>query len=602
MPKLIASLGSDLFLVPDLCNVYLLRDGAEAVCIDFGSGSVLEHFSALGIERLHSVLLTHHHRDQSEGLPQALRVGADIWVPHTEQDLFARVDAHWQARELYNSYNNREDRFSLLEPVSIAGTLKDYGRYTFGTYTFEVLPTPGHTPGSVTLLTDIDGLRVAFTGDLIAAPGKLWSLAATQWSYNGAEGVAASVASLLELKSHAPDLLLPSHGPPIPDPATAIDLLIERLLALLRARGENPNLLNWYERPFERLTPHLLWNRTSFAYSYVLLSESGKALLIDCGYDFMTGLAAGSDRAARRPTLYTLRQLKRDFGVTEANVALPTHYHDDHVAGLNLLREAEGTEVWAGENFAGILEHPERHNLPCLWYDDIPVDRVLPLGEALAWEEYTFTLYAQPGHTTYAVAIALTVDGQRVLAIGDQYAGGAEAQWNYVYNNGFTLTDYRESAALYRRVNPDLILSGHWEPYWVEPDYFDRLDERGKAIETLHRALELPRPWENPSWQPLYRLVPYQLQIERGVTFGLEVTVLNPLNEAEGVSVKLRLPRGWQAEPAEAARAMTGKAETLFSFTVDPQGDVGRRFRIGTEVYLGARRLEPRSEMLVTIL
>ncbi len=594
-------LSEHLFAFADLCHVYLLRDEGQAVLIDFGAGEVLGHFLELGVERLHSVLMTHHHRDQGEGLHMVKGTGGELWVPHTEQDLFSRVDAHWQARELYNSYNNRQDRFSLLGPVQITGTLKDYGCYTFGSYTFEVLPTPGHTPGSLTLLTEIDGRRVAFTGDLIAAPGQVWSLASTQWSYNGAEGVAASVASLLELKARKLDLLLPSHGPPITDPETAIDLLIERLWALLRARGENPNLLNWYEKPFETLTPHLLWNRTSEAYSYVLLAQSGKALLIDYGYDFMTGFAAGSDRASRRPTLYTLRQLKRDYGVTKVDVVLPTHYHDDHVAGLNLLRDVEGAEIWAGENFVAILEHPEDYNLPCLWYDLVPVDRVVPLGEALSWEEYTLTLYPQPGHTTYAVAIALEVDGKHVLAIGDQYAGGAEAQWNYVYNNGFALGDYSESAALYRQLQPDLILSGHWEPYWTEPSYFDQLDERAEVIATLHRDLEFPRDWDTPSWQPLYRLKPYQIEIRRGETFGLEVTVFNPMSEAVEVTVRLQLPYGWQAKPEEIGRTVAGKTEEFFVFTVDPPGDVGWRFRVGAEVYLGSGRLEPQGEMLVIL-
>ena len=43
---------------------------------------------------------------------------------------------------------------------------------------------------------------------------------------------------------------------------------------------------------------------------------------------------------------------------------MPTHYHDDHVAGINLLREVEGTEVWAPENVAPMLEEPRRYDLP----------------------------------------------------------------------------------------------------------------------------------------------------------------------------------------------------------------------------------------------
>src|SRR5690606_13431397 len=207
---------------------------------------------------------------------------------------------------------------------------------------FYVLPTPGHTTGSLSLLAEIDGRRTAFTGDLIAAPGKVWSLAATQWSYNGAEGVAASVPSLADLKAGGPGVLLPSHGLPIVSPTPAIDLLVERLGELLRQRGQNPRLFELMERPYVPLTPHLLRNRTSNANSHVLLSRSGKALIFDFGYDFVTGIAAGADRASRRPWLYTLRALKRDFGVSRIDAVVPTHYHDDHVAGFNLLREAEG--------------------------------------------------------------------------------------------------------------------------------------------------------------------------------------------------------------------------------------------------------------------
>ncbi len=147
----------------------------------------------------------------------------------------------------------------------------------------------------------------------------------------------------------------------------------------------------------------------------MLLSESGKALVIDYGYDFGIGCsAAGYDRSARRPWLYNIESLKKQFGVTKTDVALSTLYHDDHVAGFNLLREVEGTQVWAAENFSDLLEHPDRYDLPCLWYDPIPVERSLPLGIPFSWEEHEFTLFEQGGHTLYAVAISFEVDDKRV--------------------------------------------------------------------------------------------------------------------------------------------------------------------------------------------
>lgn len=592
----------NLFCFQDTCSVYILRNGREAVLIDFGSGDVLDHLQDIGIERVTDVLMTHHHRDQGQGLARALETGIRIRVPHMEQDLFHSVNNHWQAREIYNNYNVRQDRFSLLESVNVTGTLRDYAVYSFGSITLKVIPTPGHTVGSVTFLTEMEGRRIALTGDLICAPGKVWSMSATQWTYNGAEGVAASILSLLDLKDRLPDLVLPSHGDPIGDPATAIDLLVERFRQLLRLRNQYPHLLEWREHPYERITPHLLRNRTCFANSYVLLSDSGKALMIDYGYDFMTGLAAGPDRSSRRPWLYTIDALKRDFGVEKIEVVMPTHYHDDHVAGFNLLREVEGAQIWAAENFADLLQRPSRYDLPCLWYDPIPVDRQLPLGKPVKWEEYEFTLYEQPGHTLYAAAIAFEADGKRVLAIGDQQ-GNDGFLWNYVYKNRFRTADYKQSAELYRYLRPDLILSGHWEPLWVEPSYLESLKERGELLESLHREL-LPLDSLDMDAEGFCAWIrPYQLEVRSGDKAILEVEVANPLNQEEEIRVRLLLSSGWRTEEAEKRIRLAPHASGTVTFEVSvPNGAATRRARVAADITAGSRRLGQQAEALITVI
>lgn len=589
-------------LFPDTCNVYVIRSGDEVVLVDFGSGAVLDALSTQGI-RVTDVLLTHHHRDQAQGLARAAESGARIWVPHTEQDLFHSVAAHWQAREVFNNYNTREDRFSLLTPVPIAGTLCDYATYTFGGHTFTVIPTPGHTPGSITLLVELGGQRVAFTGDLIAAPGKVWSLAATQWTYNGAEGVAASVASLLDLKARYPDVLCPAHGKPMTDPPTAIDLLVERLWRLLRARDQNPRLFLLREQPYVQLTPHLLWNRTSVANSYVLLADCGKALLVDFGYDFVTGLPAGSDRASRRPWLYTLPALKQQFGVTKIDVAIPTHYHDDHVAGCTLLRDVEGTSVWAAETFAGILERPADYDLPCLWYDPIPVDRHLPLAQPIPWEEYTLTLYPLPGHTRYAVAVAIEVDGKRALATGDQFQGDAGLEWNYVYQNRFAIDDYRAAAALYRQLAPDLLLSGHWTPQWTTPDYFDQVAARGELLAHLHREL---LPLDDVDFGDsgfLARIMPYQASVEGGVAATFTVEVRNPLPQAAPISVRPIVPPGWRVAEPKIMLKLAAHATATAEFHITPPTTIAtRRACIAVDITVNDRPFGQQAEALVTVM
>ena len=91
--------------------------------------------------------------------------------------------------------------------------------------------------------------------------------------------------------------------------------------------------------------------------------------------------------------------MKRTYGIDRVDLAIPTHYHDDHVAGFNLLRDVEGTKIWAAENFSRILNEPKRYDLPCLWYDPIPVQRTLTFEQPIEWNEYEFRVHELPGHT-----------------------------------------------------------------------------------------------------------------------------------------------------------------------------------------------------------
>jgi glyoxylase-like metal-dependent hydrolase (beta-lactamase superfamily II) len=592
-----------LFRCVDTCNVYAVIQGEQAVLIDCGDGSILDRLAALGVKQISDVLMTHHHRDQGQGLIRLIQAGAHLWVPQAEQDLFQDVEAHWQARSLANHYNLRQDRFSLLEPVPVFGMLHDYQTYHFGELDFIAVPTPGHTPGSISLMLEIDGVRVAFTGDLIAGPGKVWSLAAMQWSYAGSEGAAASIASLLDVKEKRAHYLLPSHGEPICEPVPAIDLLVERLRRLLEYNRQNPRLFDWLEKPYTPVTQHLLLNRTSDSNSYVLLSQSGKALLIDFGYDFMTGWAPGEDRASRRPWLRSLHALKRDFGVCKIDVAIPTHYHDDHVAGFNLLREVEETQVWAPENFKSILEHPARYDLPCLWYDSIPVDRALPLEEPFVWEEYELYAYPLPGHTRYAACIAFTVDGVRALATGDQYQDGDGRRWNYIYQNRFEAGDYRLSAALYARLSPDLILPGHWEPLWVKPAYLEWLKEQGDLLEAIHQEL-LPVPVAGFGAEGYgARIQPYQSAVYGGERVELELEIRNPFPQTEEAVARLVAPAGWEVEEEEVRlRLPGGAAGTVKVLVTPPAGLVARRARVAADLTVGSQRFGQQAEALINVL
>jgi glyoxylase-like metal-dependent hydrolase (beta-lactamase superfamily II) len=587
----------------DTCNVYVLRSGRDAVLIDFGDGAVLGELEALGVDHVTDVLVTHHHRDQLQGLRRGADAGARIWVPPVERDLIENVDRHWLERPIDNDYDLLQDRFSLLEQVPVAGTVDEYRTRRFGGFDVYTLPTPGHTVGSVTYLVDVDGRRLAFTGDLIYGEGKVWSLAATQWTYSEVEGQRATYLSLGVVREHEPELLLPSHGAPMPDPDRAIELTQRRLEQLMRMRGGPPwDLVMRLRDPWEEVTPHLLRNRTAMANSYALVSETGAALVLDFGYDLWTGNPMTATRAARRPLLNSILALRRDGRAERVEVVLPTHYHDDHVAGINLLRDVEGTEAWAPENFAGILEEPARYDLPCLWYDPIHVDRRLPLEEPFGWHEYELTAYPLPGHTLYAAAVAFEVDGRRILATGDQQANEADGPiLNYQYRNRFRYDDYVRSAELYRELQPDLIVSGHWPVREADDAWLDRLLADGRRLAELHREL-LPVDEVDLGGEGFpARIEPYRSTVRPGESIRLEVSVRNPCDRSETLTVRLVVPDGWSAAPEVDKVDVDEHGEAVVAFTVSPVEAPVVRARVAADVTVGDVRFGQQAEALVTV-
>ena len=600
-----ATVSASVSVVRDTCNVYVLRTGGDAVLVDFGSGAVLDRLDELGIERVTDVLVTHHHRDQVQGLARAAAAGIRIWVPPVEAELIAGISRRWETRQLDNDYDVRQDRYSLLDDVAVTGTVDEYRTRRYGGIEAYTLPTPGHTVGSVTYLVEADGRRLAFSGDLLYGEGKVWSLAATQWTYSGVEGLAATVLSAAALLRHEPDTLLPSHGEAIDDPAAAVALLRPRLQELLDLRrGEPWNLERWLREPWVPVTPHLLRNRTSFGASYALLSESGAALLVDWGYDDATGLAWGTERTTRRPLLTSIAALRRDHGVDRVEVVVPTHYHDDHVAGINLLRDVEGTQAWAPENFAHVLEEPRHYDLPCLWFEPIPVDRRLPLGEPFTWREYELTAYPLPGHTLYAAAILVEVDGRRVLATGDQQAlaGGPDGPdvLNYQYRNGFRLDDFVDSARLYRSLAPDLIVSGNWLPREITPGYLDRLLADGERLAELHREL---LPLEDVDFGAGgfgARIAPYRSAVAPGGTVVLEVSVRNPFGREATAAVALVVPEGWPAPPAQEVE-LGARAEARLRFELAAGPDPARRARVAADLTVDGTPFGQQAEALVDV-
>lgn len=176
-------------------NVHVLADprSREAIAIDTATPSLAWISGALA-ERdwtLKLIVSTHGHWDHvGDNAAVAAHTGASIAV-HPE-------DAHrlTDPRPLYAPFE--------IVPSVPAVDLAEGGEIRFGEIRLRVLHTPGHTEGSVCLLSADDGLL--FSGDTLFPGG--WGR--VDFPGGSAEAMAASIARLAELEDHL--AVLPGHG------------------------------------------------------------------------------------------------------------------------------------------------------------------------------------------------------------------------------------------------------------------------------------------------------------------------------------------------------------------------------------------------------
>jgi glyoxylase-like metal-dependent hydrolase (beta-lactamase superfamily II) len=228
-------LSEHVFVFEDTCNVLLVSSGEAGLLIDAGSGAVARHVADAGVTSLEWVLHTHHHRDQCWGTPRIVaEYGAQVAVPEHERYLFESAREHWRTKRIFDNYNDHNTFFAPGQDIPVDAVLEDYEEFRWRGITFFVLPAKGHTLGSSTLLADIDGRRIAFTGDLLSTGGHLYQLHAMEYGYGDMNGVLFTLQSLQALRRRQPGLILPSHGASVEAVADDVENLEKRLLEIAR--------------------------------------------------------------------------------------------------------------------------------------------------------------------------------------------------------------------------------------------------------------------------------------------------------------------------------------------------------------------------------
>lgn len=608
----------DVLLWEDSCNVYAVIGPEGTLIVDAGTGQWLDGIGELPQPPV-ALVCTHFFRDHSAGAVRAAGAGIPVYVPEGEHEIFADPLQHFRSRDTYIIYDNYWDLFAPIEPTPVAGVLRDHERLTLAGLDLTVLPLPGVTITQAGLAwTRPDGDQVIFCGEALHSPGRMARIAPLQYNYNDLGGAVVAFGTARDLRRLQPAALLPSLGVPmLADCDAALEGLQDSLRTLCAGRPNEAQMIAAMERDeLRQVTEHVWKAATTESINWFVISESGKALVLDYGYHFARGMLTPgySKPYRRRALLHSFAGLRKRFGIERIDVALISHFHDDHVSGVPLLQRLHGTQCWASEAFADLLEYPDAHCFPCDWPQPIRVDRRLPLDQPVQWEEYTFHFGPMNGHTRFAALIGFEADGKRFAHTGDQYFfQDGQGNWpsdlrtwadkrisqNHVYRNGALLDGYAQSAAWLQKWQPQIILSGHQQPMYTDPDFFRLVDRWADEYADLHRGamalgdddmhLNLDS-WGGWIW-------PYRTHTAAPQPVEVTATVRNPLPRTATLEVRLVGPQGW--EGTSATLQVEARAEASVRLQITPDGPC-RRQPFAIDVLADGRPLGQVAEALLT--
>lgn len=594
-----------VFRFDDTCAVYVLTSGQRALLVDVGAGDVLPRLGEVGVDRVDWVLHTHHHRDQCQG-DGLLRAVTSIGVPIHEAELFESVDEFWQSVSTSDIYDLTNQWQTLREPVEVAARLRDYELFRWEDLEILVVPTPGHTKGSVTYVVEIEDVTWAFSGDLVHSGGRVLTLHDLQWTYLGHEGVVTASHSARALRRLGVDRLAPSHGPVADDADTTLASLERNLEELWNVQAVGFSDI-WdvpsapLQPTIEEIGPHLLTVRGPVAHFHVL-HDDGAALFFDYGFARWEHMGAGM-----RFVEHTLAELREQHGIDRVEVVVPTHYHDDHVAGIPFLQSRFETEVWAYERFVHLLERPSAYRLPCLYPEPIRVTRVVRDGEEIEWRSHRFVAHHNPGHTRYAALYLGEVDGLRVAIAGDEFERdrGRRLRGSApVYRNHILPGDYASVIAKLREFAPDVMLTGHIGADRPTAADFDDCERWAGELEQAWQ--ELAADSESGVGFALdpdtVSFDPYLAFAAPGTNVAAELVLRNHFDRSVEAEFVLALPSGWTAEPAAGTSAIPPGEAARFPLVVHvPSNSAERRFVLAADVTLDDRRLGEAGEAIVSV-
>ncbi|MFT4547897.1 MAG: glyoxylase-like metal-dependent hydrolase (beta-lactamase superfamily II) [Verrucomicrobiales bacterium] len=574
----------DLFVWTDTCNVYVLRDGDAALLIDLGDGSVLDQLGEIGVGSVEWVLLTHHHREQCQGIGKIDRSVTKVAAPKAEQALFEKPT------EFRKWYPKLDDEFSVYgasyaRPPRIAipldRALEPGEDFTWRGYKISCQSTPGHSPGGMSYVVRRGNMSIAFTGGVMHDGSKMTTWFDSEWDYGFAKGIDTLIASVGLLIEQKLDLALPSHGPAIRKAQTQLATYRRKLTAFRKSyvrgypvSGSKPEERDSISKPtaiplISQVTPHLykLSHQTQGKNFAIIISDSGKGLILDCGL---------FPELMLHKMIFDMRQR---LGLKEIDAFWISHMHGDHFLLGPALKKKYGAKAWTLDRIVDKCEHPRRYDYAALvsaysdGFDGMKIDKAFRDGETIEWEGYKIHVDWMPGQTEFGCCLWLELDGKRIAFTGDNLFGNPadEKQDGHecvvARNSAIFEEGYVYGSRYLMDLKPDIVMGSHSYVMDNPAAFLERYHEWSKHIITLYRDLLPEKDYEylfDPYWVSAF---PYRVDFSKHEVQTVTVTVRNFRATPQQHRIELKLPAGVTAKPAVLEGLVP--AESRRSFEVE---------------------------------
>ncbi len=208
--------------IVDSSSLVVIRDEQGLICLEVGGGGeeninqtlALFEQEGLDVSEVHTAIISHTHADHMgaigyfrDRIPGLTVVDHEVDAPYMKDNtlLLRAFDCDLVAEHFPGERFDILEFYAALCPISETQPdriVLEGDTLTCGAYTFDVIHTPGHHPGHISLYEPKE--KILFVGDMVGMEVPFYTP-----SSGGAEGYLASMEKYLALDV---ELIIPSHG------------------------------------------------------------------------------------------------------------------------------------------------------------------------------------------------------------------------------------------------------------------------------------------------------------------------------------------------------------------------------------------------------